>query len=493
MANIAALLESKAILDYSLISDKLSSILIEICQLLVDHGEEIEFLKKDLDRYTLKADLQKSLGDEHEQVTDLQNEVARLKSESDAAAASLADSLKVTEDRLTSQLTNLNESNMRSNDKQFKEIQGELFILNQQFKDWNQQSVSSGEKLAAVSKRVAAIEDAFEHGRKESLEVVALKVNSLEGIVQQFQSLEANHKSELDSAITQMKSQTKGDKDDSTREMREMKSELRELRRMITDAPAIECENGIADTEAIIRAIQRDSRRLDNFNEIIMTVRDEHNEMRDLFTILNAAVEKIQLNVVDFVNDANKTKTELISFSKETRQSTKENTQKVLKCSSDIGQVIDSTTAGMTLITNTLLQLFSFLSKITTRPLPVFGNFDDSLLEFQKVSDSVSALNEKYDDEQKTKDLTPQRDLDLDPTFQLPYVEIAKVSFPMPKGKPVAAQSSGDTQACVDLEMRQTLAALEAKIDRSVSEFSEFEATYVVRRENHSKSGSCSR
>jgi hypothetical protein len=287
---------------------------------------------------------------------------------------------------------------------------------------------------------------------------------------------------EVDAAIQQLKEDEMADKEYSRREFRELRVDLKELRHMIVDAPTIECENGIADTEAIVRAIQRDGRRLDNFNEIIMTVRDEHNSMRALFGSLNAAVERIQLNIVDFVNDSNRTKTELINFSKETRQSTKETSRKVMKCSADVGFVIDATITGMNLISNTFLQIFSFLSKITTRPLPIFGSFDDSLLEFQRLSDATSAQNEKYDDEQKTRDLSPPRDLDLDPTFQLPSVEIGPAGFSAPRA-PIQAteRTTGEFLSCVDAEMRQTLVALESKLDRSLSELSEFQGALEQR------------
>jgi hypothetical protein len=136
---------------------------------------------------------------------------------------------------------------------------------------------------------------------------------------------------------------------------------------------------------------------------------------------------------------------------------------------------IDATMTGMNLISNTFLQIFSFLGKITTRPLPIFGSFDDSLLEFQRLSDAASAQNEKYDDEQKTRGASPPRDIDLNPAFELPFVEIVPATFSVPKPSSQAtAGPTGEFQSCVDSEIRQTLVALELKLNRSVSNFSEF-------------------
>jgi uncharacterized small protein (DUF1192 family) len=477
MSAITTFLQDNPIINYSLTSDTLTVILSDICQFLVDQTNAIDRVKQDIGQCASKSELMSLIGEQHTEIGKLKEEIEQLKAVNDETEISLTDLVKVTEDRVSKRIQDQNETTIRNTDQKLKDLRGEVFVIHQELKEVNEFTTTNMEAMQPLSDRVHAIERWIEESRQQSLDVLAAKVQTLEMTVADLQTLEGTHKREIDAAIEGMKSAWKESSRDWGDAMKQANRELKELRRMILDAPTIECENGIADTEAIIRAIQRDSRRLDNFNEIIMSVKQEHNAMRGLFATLNRCVEQIQGNVLEIVKDGNHTKSELVAFSHDTRQKTGEIAQKVTKCSVDIGEAIDATMTGMNLISNTFLQIFSFLGKITTRPLPVFGSFDDSLLEFQRISDASSALNEKYEDEKRIRDAAPPRELDLDPAYALPSVEIPAHNIELPRSHAKRRKESdaprsptpapvGDAQLCVDAELRDTIASLQGKVDR---------------------------
>jgi hypothetical protein len=221
-----------------------------------------------------------------------------------------------------------------------------------------------------------------------------------------------------------------------------------------------------------------------------MGIREEHNEMRGLFTGLNAAVEQIQSNLLDFVKDTNRTKVEVLELARQSRFGLRDVLKKVLKCSSDIREVTDATMSGMNLIANTFLQVFAFLAKVTTRPIPVFGSFDDALLELQRLSDTVSSQNEQYDDEQRQQEITPQRDLALDPYFTLPIVEIHTHTFEPqrrrdardePSRVVTVKQRTPSESQTLDGESRQLLHDFEVQLTNSMQHFTEVQGDYEAK------------
>jgi hypothetical protein len=74
-------------------------------------------------------------------------------------------------------------------------------------------------------------------------------------------------------AVVSLKAMKRDERSNSMSEIRA------ELRQMIIGVPRIECEDGVAD--ALIRAIQRDSRRPDNFNEAITAAQQHSDTFRE--------------------------------------------------------------------------------------------------------------------------------------------------------------------------------------------------------------------
>jgi hypothetical protein len=485
MASIVDLLRDKAIIDYSLISDNLSGVLSELCEIITKQGAAIDTLRAELPGYVLRNDLANSAAEQTGVIAQLKQDLEAAVKSHQSEMATFRESLKKSEELLTRKLTELNEANVRTQKLKFKEFQSEMFVLSQQIKDAKTETVENANLIRPLTQRLTAVEDFVEQTRKSSLDVVAGKVQNLEREVAGFQAVESDHKKELDAAILQLQKQNREAEERTQEDIREMGAEVARMKQTIFDSPGVECTNGVADTEALVRAIQRDSRRLDNFNQIIMAIREDHTEIKSLFINLHSAVEKIQVNVMDFVKDANHTKAEVLTLCGETRTASAELRCKVVKCSSDIREVNDATMAGMNLIANTFLQVFSFLAKVTTRPLPVFASFDDALLELQRLSDGISSQNEKYDDEQRQREKSPVQELTLDPEWALPLVELQghqlhqsrqEIALLMQAANDAAAPVS--LSAGANLEVRQVIQDLEAKFQATVQEFKDFQEGY---------------
>ncbi|OHS96062.1 hypothetical protein TRFO_37813 [Tritrichomonas foetus] len=422
---ITELLHNHAMIDYNLISDSLSDILCEMCQLINDQGIEIDILKKEIPKFAIKAEIDEKMKIEKETITSVQTGMTNVSEATKQKFDTIAQTIQLNVNKINSQFVEMKKQIDTDIDDKYKELQGEFYIANQQIKDLTASMQKHKTMIDENAKTIGNIQEFLNKGQDQTLETLSAKITTLSEKVERIDSTHHADKKTNDAYIESIKNDLEKFKEVSSSEFKFLEGDLKELRRLVVDAPSIDLD-GVTDTEALIRAIQRDSRRIDGFNETINGIRDENNEMRSLFTELTNGFQKLQLNVMDFVTEHNRAKKDIIALTQDNSEQCRTLNKNFGTCFSNIQNVLDTTLNGMNLVSNTFVQIFSFLGKITTRPLPMFTAFDDSLLEFQRLSDSINAQNERFDEinkneEKKTPRIVPNN------TFKVPMVTIAQV------------------------------------------------------------------
>ena len=70
---ITELLQNHSMIDFNLISDSLSTILKEMCQIITDQSQELESIKKQLPTFAIKEEIDKKIKLQSDATTNLQS------------------------------------------------------------------------------------------------------------------------------------------------------------------------------------------------------------------------------------------------------------------------------------------------------------------------------------------------------------------------------------------------------------------------------------
>ena len=425
-ARIQELLQVKTIINASIISDQLNAILKELCQIVGDHGTQIEELRGLIQNCTLKSDLEKQNAEAEERFQALKEEVTK----------AAEDSRQCIEKIEQNGISGVASSDSTETAEAVKEIRGDFYLLNQQLKEMRTQASEHADVMQKMEERIKTLEAALEEEKKKSADRMNSKVSDLEKALSDLKDSEENAKAELREQLNAIRSEAtefqNGYKDD----LKCTQHELSELRKMATESPDLEFGD-VVDTKVLVRAVERNARRLDSMNETIIAMQNDSDEMRTLFRELCQATHKIQCNIGDFVDDSNGTKVELIRVAEDAANKEGMLHKKSVKCSRDTEELALAVIKGMNLVSTTFSELMSFLGKLSNRPVPLVGSFDSTLLELQRIADGLSSQNDKWSEELAAEKYLREKDLNLDVNFKLPWIDIPTLE----EGEPEARQA----------------------------------------------------
>lgn len=488
-SRINELLKGGSMIDYNLISDSLNEILVEMCTIIANQGDEIENLKVELSKKIKKDDLNEEFKNQEAIINEIKTGLQDTNAIFQEKYQNQTEAMRISGESTQAQIEDLKQVITKEMDAKFKEIHGEVFISAQQIKELNNQNVK---QQGLIDKNITAIQkinDVLEQGKDKSIETIAASLNDLEKRFVDETEAEKKKNETINFNHEKLVKQFEKYKKDSTDEFHFLQVEVKEVRRLVVDAPSIDVD-GVTDTEALVRAIQRDSRRIDNFNETIVAVKEEHSTLRCLFSELVRGFQKFQLNVVDFVENQNQVKKELAQRCEDNALKCDQIQKNTYVNAQNIYNVLDATLNSMNLISGTFAMMHGFLSKITSRPVPPLQSYDDTLLEFQRLSDIISSQNEHNDDLLKNE-AKMARSQDNLRNFKFPYIAINDIPVDekaqstalmmatddneiadesRKKKQPVAhITPATSTAGGVDLELRHDFTEMKVKVESAIT------------------------
>lgn len=491
---ITELLQNHSMIDYNLISDSLSSILKEICQIITDQSQEIDSIKKQIPSLAVKNEVEQKIKLQADATNNVQAGLNNLCQITQQKLETVAQTIQSSVDNSNKQYSDLKEQlDIEMSDK-IAEIQGNLLVATKQIKEAQDNIDQQKIQIEENQQRIKDVNDFIHNGEDQTVEVVSAKLEQLTEKVNKMEEESQNDRNSLHTSINEIKDNMDKENNETKTEIELIEKDLKAVRSIVVDTPSIDFD-GAVDTEVVVRAIQRDSRRIDSFNETINAIREENNLIKFFFSEMAQCIQKIQLNMLDFVSEHNKTKKEILILNNDNTQRCKALKNNFFTCSSNIQYILEATLNGMNLISNTFNQVFSFLGKVTSRPLPLFGDFDDTLLEFQKLSDQILAQNEKNEEMNKQEEKKSPRNIP-DKPFKIEAVQLPDVSQLLnqrfsaisrfdskKKEEPVKMVGSG-----IDVELRQDVQNIKSQINESLETVNHLRDTIELKIENKADS-----
>ena len=397
------ILQNGGIINYNLISEQLKNTLIEICDLLQEQNQKITNIQNELYTKTsviefdkLKEDLQQHKLENEQQQQKISENIENQRQE---VKKDLEESIKKLEKSMEETKTSITEDIVAKE----KDLNGDIFIANQQIREINVKIIGQGTNISKAQAEIAKINKLLDSGKDKSLELLAVRVESCENKLNSFVSDQTTTQNELSAQLEEATKDVIGFKKEFANEIHVMDVELKEVRHMIVDAPTFDVDSTI-DTSSLIRAIQRDSRRIDNFNETINSIKEDHLKLNGMCVDLCKAFGEFQVNVQGMIEQNNVQHKELVKKSAETSGFAIEVSKEVDKLTNNVRSTMESTLNGISQVSNDMLQLTSFLTKLTNRTTPTLGSFDDTLLELQQNIDITISQGEKFEEKIKNQE-----------------------------------------------------------------------------------------
>jgi hypothetical protein len=267
-----------------------------------------------------------------------------------------------------------------------------------------------------------------------------------------------------------------------------MQTQLQELRYMVIEAPSYELD-GVISSEALIRAIQRNSRRIDHLNELVLGLKEEDERARDTLLDMSECLSDIQLGVHRFVTEHNIVKSMFIDEIDHSFVNTEHVRVEIGMYHQSLEDLSDSIAKSVTKISNAFGDLYQILNRITTKAIPVFSGFDDELLQLRKLNELIATQREQRFDRPdilgraliKRSNRTTQIGIDLtDGVREQLNQDFSLKLFQVPVHPTGDARKSmlfkpdgrRDTDGCarrapsmVDIETKQCIADLQRKVE----------------------------
>ncbi|OHT02710.1 hypothetical protein TRFO_30114 [Tritrichomonas foetus] len=391
---IRDLLNRGTMIDVSLMSDELKKILTEFCEIMSDHGEELKFLRNEIKKFSPKDESSKAIESIKEEIKRLTEQTLKNTQNDRILNDNFGKMMINMERKLAREVKECKDDLLLEMNNKTQEVDGKYIILNQQFKNINVKTETVITKeIAGIKNDIKRINSIIEKKKDQSLELLSQKIDGLEKQFKEKVNEIKEKDDKIDKEIESVRSFAKQYNQDFMDELHYLNGELKELKRLVAEAPQLDID-GQVDTETLVHAIQRDSRRIDNFNEIIVSVRDQNDRISALCKSLAKSFEELQLQIHDFEVEHNSTKMSLINQIDQSFVNTEIIRKDFARVESNIEDVVGNSLRSISSISSTFETLITFLSKITTRPLPKFAQFDDEVLEFQTLFDTVMTQKE---------------------------------------------------------------------------------------------------
>lgn len=394
------LLNNGEIINFNLISDQLKYTLIDICNLLQEHTSQIKNLQEEMSLRSTK----KEVSSIQEQLEDIEkNNKEGLQEQNDKMNNrfdEMTTFLNKYQNTLSEKIDDSNKKLMEEFVAKEKDLQGDIYIANQQIREINVKIISQSNLLQKSQTEIAKINKLLDTGKDKSLELLALRIEGCENKLNIITSESTSFQNDLTAKVDECVKLTNTVKKDYTNEIHALSVDLNDVKHMVVDVQVFQ-NDGTLDTPALIRALQRDSRRIDKFDETINAVKEDHLKLNQMCLTLVKTFNEFQVNMGEMVVENNTFRRNLIKRTDENQALILDFSDELVNVSNNVHNVIEANLNSTTLITNSFAQLSAFIQHLTNRQVPFQINFDDAMLTIQQQNDTITTQNEKLEEKVK--------------------------------------------------------------------------------------------
>ncbi|EAX88248.1 hypothetical protein TVAG_318390 [Trichomonas vaginalis G3] len=417
------LLNNGEIINFNLISDQLKYTLIDICNLLQEHSASIKSLQEEVNLRSTK----KEVALLQEQVEDMnKNNKEALQSQSEKVNNRFEEMTTFINKYQNTLSEKIDYSNKKLKEEfvaKEKDLQGDIYIANQQIREINVKIISQSNLLQKSQAEIQKINKLLDTGKDKSLELLALRIEGCENKLNILTSESTTFQNDLTSKVDECVKLANTIKKDYTNEMHALSVDLNDVKHMVVDVQVFQ-NDGTLDTPALIRALQRDSRRIDKFDETINAVKEDHLKLNQMCMNLIKTFNELQVNMGEMVGENNNFRRNLMKRTDENQALILDFSDELVKVSNNVHSIVDSNMNSTTLILNSFIQLSAFIQHLTNRQVPVQINFDDAMINLQQQNDSIIEQNEKLEEKVKNAHSEMKYGRQASADFTLPITNI---------------------------------------------------------------------
>lgn len=445
MSKIQQLLNEGSIINVNLMSDQLNTILSELCTVISEQNQEIQILKEEIKKYATHDEIISQYESMKSELSKISSETKKNTSDNQILSNAINQMYQKSEEQLHKQIKESKDNLLLEMETRKKDADGAYTIVNQQIKNiWQKVDKDILTEMKQMKEDISSVQTIIEQGKSQSLEAISYKVQQLESQMNENKRIDTENNDIHDNEIKQIKTTLADFQSEMKDEVKCFATEIQEIRRTVVDAPSFDLDGKI-DTETIINAIKRDSRRIDSFNEIIASVRNQNDIVSKLFVDLSAIVSQIDEQLHEFIKEHNSTKFSLIKQIDQSYANTELLRNDFIRIENNVEETVKANLNSMNTVSSTFASLYLFLEKLTTRNPPKFPTFDDEVLEFQRIHENVISQKEsknkvtnpfqiclidKDHEKQKVGEfMTSDAINELKTEFKLPTLSIPKVEL----------------------------------------------------------------
>lgn len=394
MSKIQELLNQGSIINVNLMSDQLNTILSELCTVISEQSQEIQSLKEEIKKNATHDEIDSQYEILKEELTKISNETKKNSNDNQILAQTINEINAKASKQFQKEITESKNELISEMESRKKDMDGANLIVNQQIKSiWQRIDKDISTSINSMKEDISSVQTIIEKGKSQSLEALSYKVEQLENKMNENKKITTETQANQDNDLQQIKTKFTDFQNEVKDEIKFFTTEIHDIRKVIVDAPSFDLDGKI-DTETIINAIKRDSRRIDSFNEIISNVRNQNDIVSQLFVDLSNIVSQVQSQLQEFIKEHNSTKFSIIDQIDQSYANTELLRKDFNRIDNSVEETIKACLNSMNTISSTFSSLYLFLGKLTTRNLPKFPTFDDEVLEFQRIYDSTVSDHE---------------------------------------------------------------------------------------------------
>ncbi|EAY02640.1 hypothetical protein TVAG_252910 [Trichomonas vaginalis G3] len=376
IVKIEGILEKSKFIDGKIVSDSLSNILTELCQLVSLQGNQINILmasKKDTDTVMSKF-VPKEEYDE--QIQKLKETISQMNSQQTEINNSFSNNLKEQVHELEIKMNQMQTNANDTTAKIEKDAEFQTTLFNKLISKQETTTKTLTEEVNSLKSDVEYFTQEIKSLKnspvKDVLSQMSIIESRLDAIPEKFNVLENNFRTSNISLVTKVNDFISN----MSKFEEQVRHELLDIRRMTVDFPTFTID-GKLDTPSLIQAVNRDTRRIDSFNEMISGLGNSFNNLVGKFEQLETHFQNMEYSICEFSNTVQNTTTSL-------QKRTDLNHEHVKKLGKEIKIVYDNlstfsrqATDGLAHDATVLTKVLSHFEKISNRPVPVIQGYEE--------------------------------------------------------------------------------------------------------------------
>ena len=311
---ISTILENKSIIDINLISDSLKSTLEQIIDLIANQETKMKDLEQKLSEKAESTDIQVINAHLNEYSMEKINELIEKSQLSySSKLAALESQIKDTQHQFDQTLDAKFWEKDAEYQKQFNHFDEEIEIINQKSNTILKTFGEMHTKIDNANNEITTIKERVEHLENESDSTLSSLIEKIQHNIKEFEETVDKNNESLRDEINEMKQSIAKTNSHNEDEFEKIRGRLIEMNaKLDNDNNELEIDTSQPiDVPSIMRAIQRNSRRIDAMNEIVQKSKQESSENSKFFSGLHSCLNDIGYTVTQLSEDVNDIKTNL--------------------------------------------------------------------------------------------------------------------------------------------------------------------------------------